>query len=239
MENMPKSIAQKLLAIRKKVETIKKSKYNKFRKYPYSSEADVYAALKPLLNEHNLLVYPEVIDSRDLMIMETEFNEKTNTSEEKQSILTDVKLRIVWIDCDTGDSCAVQYGAKGIDRGDKGLSKAVTFGFRSYLLKILLYAEDGEEDPQLNNFSNDQKNNYNSNYNKNKPNYSQQKPALTAVPPATPAATTTDTKKYECSNCHTSITQATSAYSLNKYKTQLCQKCQNLRTAVTPPAVGQ
>jgi hypothetical protein len=229
MENMPKSIAQKLLAIRKKVETIKKSKYNKFRKYSYSSEADVYAALKPLLNEFNLLVYPEVIDSRDLMIMETEINEKTKVSEEKQNILTDVKLRIVWIDCDTGDSCAIQYDAKGIDRGDKGLSKAVTFGFRSFLLKVILYAEDGEEDSQSNNSGGYQKNSFgDSDYYKNKPNYGQPKPALTTVPPATPEATTTNTKKYECSNpkCKKPISQAVAAWSQRNLGAELCSYCQ-------------
>lgn len=113
---------------------VKKAGYNAFHKYKYALEADVIAEVRPAFIKHNLLLIPSV---RDCIVQVIHDN-----------ILTQATIDYRLIHTTSGEELQYTIVGQGMDKGDKGIYKALTGANKYALLKPLLLAtgDDPEND---------------------------------------------------------------------------------------------
>lgn len=112
------NIFQRVLAVMKELQYIEKGDLKVNGQYTFVSHDVVSAKVHPLLVKHGIAVIPTV----------QEIKQEHNR--------TEVKLAIAFINADSPqDSFTVQYPGYGIDSGDKGPGKAISYAFKYALLK--------------------------------------------------------------------------------------------------------
>lgn len=127
------SVYNKLHAIMAEFPSVPKAHVNSFHKYSYRSADDILAALKPLLVKHGVLM---AVSGSDV---------KTDTLNE--SILTTVEMTVTfWDPDDLGPVISCRAFGQGVDKGDKGVYKAITGALKYALLTNFLIP--GSEDPE-------------------------------------------------------------------------------------------
>lgn len=131
------NIYQKLLAIQKQVIGLGKNKDG--HNYKYVTGEKVLEHIKPLMNEHGLLLKQEVIS-----IENTRQDFKTKYAENSE-INSKVMMRFTWVDCETGEKDENMFGANGQNAWDKGVGSALTYGERYFLLKFFHIATDEDD----------------------------------------------------------------------------------------------
>lgn len=95
--------------------------------YRFVSHDQVSAAVHPLLVKHGVLVLPTV----------ESFKQEGNR--------TEVVLHVTFVNSDVqGDAFGLRYFGYGIDSGDKGPGKAISYAYKYALLKTLCL-ETGED----------------------------------------------------------------------------------------------
>jgi hypothetical protein len=127
---------EKLHAIQCAVMGLKKD--TKGNNYQYVSGAKVLEHIKPLMNQHKLILKQEV-----LSIENTRQDYQTRNGS-KSEINSKVMMRFTWVDCETGDKDENLFGANGQNDWDKGVGSALTYGERYFLLKY--FHIDTDED---------------------------------------------------------------------------------------------
>jgi len=143
---------KKLHKIQKAVTALKKNAQG--HGYQYLNGEKLLDHIKPLMNEHGLLLKQEI-----LSIENERMDYTTGTGKPKSEILSRVMLRFTWIDSETGEKDENLFGANGQNDWDKGVGSALTYGERYFLLKFFHIATDeddvdnpinkaGKEDPQ-------------------------------------------------------------------------------------------
>ena len=133
-ENNKMSIHMKMLQISHQMGTIPKNGYNAFHKYNYVTEADVMSAFRKLCVTHGVMVNHDVIDVK---VLET-----------KDSFLTSVTVKYTIIDAEDEASKIIVLGAgQGMDRGDKGVFKALTGAYKYFITKNFMVSTG--DDPEL------------------------------------------------------------------------------------------
>lgn len=123
-----KNLASKLIEVRKAIGTLAKDGRNDFHKYNYATAANVAETVKPELDKRGIMAFvscPERI---------------------KDGTLTTVKMEIIIIDTESGESITLPWHGDGEDKLDKGLYKAYTGGQKYFWLANLLIATD--DDPE-------------------------------------------------------------------------------------------
>ena len=117
--------------------------------YKAAGEADILAAVKPAEAKHGIYSYPlerEIIETNVLTNISTDYN--GNSVEKKQLFM---RIRVVYrfINVDNPDQYIdiVSYG-DGIDPGDKGCGKAMTYADKYALMKA--YKIETGDDPDQN-----------------------------------------------------------------------------------------
>lgn len=137
--NLPK-LYGKLVNVMEQVPYIKKDKKNDFHRYEYASEEAIKKAIHKELVKNKLLFRvtdTEIIDRKQSV------NEKG-----KQTVLTTLKVRYLFIDAETGQSIGGSYDGEGQDPLDKGVYKALT-GALKYILTshfLIPTGSDPEDD---------------------------------------------------------------------------------------------
>jgi len=132
------NIYQKISEVMKDVKYVQKTGYNSFHKYNYAKESDYIETLRPSLLKHGLVIVPHTqtvqqrsLDTGELSTVEMEF-------------------RIVNID-NPEEFVTIPSAGQGMDKGDKGVYKAIT-GAKKYMLSLAFLIEtgdDAEEDSKL------------------------------------------------------------------------------------------
>ncbi len=131
------NLYQKLLIIQQKINGLGKDK--KSFTYSYVTGDKVLGEIKPLMNEHGLILKQEI-----LSIENTRQDYKTAKGE-KSEILSKVMMKFTWIDTETGDKDENLFGANGQNDWEKGLGSALTYGERYFLLKYFHIATDEDD----------------------------------------------------------------------------------------------
>lgn len=133
---------QKLLIIQKSVSGLKKDK--KSNNYEYVTGNKLLSHIKPLMDEHGLILKQEVL-SIDNKRIDYKTGIGTQWEKPKSEILTKVMMRFTWIDCDTGEQDINMFGANGQNEWEKGLGSALTYAERYFIMKYFHIATDEDD----------------------------------------------------------------------------------------------
>jgi hypothetical protein len=132
------SIYKKLHKIQASVTALKKNAQG--NNYQYLNGDKLLDHIKPLMNEHHLLLKQEV-----LSIENTRMDYATKSNPNKTEILSKVMMRFTWVDAETGEKDENLFGANGQNDYDKGVGSALTYGERYFLLKYFHIATDEDD----------------------------------------------------------------------------------------------
>lgn len=142
MEQPKQNLYQKLHDIQTKVIGLGKDK--KSNSYEYVTGSKVLEHIKPLMNQHGLLLKQEVL-SIDNERMDYKTGIGTQYEKPKSEILSKVMMKFTWVDVETGDKDENLFGANGQNDWEKGLGSALTYGERYFLLKYFHIATDEDD----------------------------------------------------------------------------------------------
>ena len=131
------SLYKKLLEVQKKVIGLGKDK--KSFGYDYVTGSKVLEHIKPILNEHGILLKQEVVS------VEKERIDYKAKSGEKSEMLYSVYQKFTWIDTDTGEKDENTFFSSGMNDWEKGLGSALTYAERYFLLKYFHIATDEDD----------------------------------------------------------------------------------------------
>ena len=120
-------LLQKLLEIQKAIDFLEKNKSG--HQYKYVDGTRVLSAIRPMMNEHGLILKQEIIST------EHETITYATRSGEKTEVLAKVRFRFTWVDAETGDTDVNEWAADGMNGFDKGIGSAMTYAERYFLLK--------------------------------------------------------------------------------------------------------
>ena len=134
----PKTLAERHLAVRAGVGAMKREGENKFDKYKFISHDQVKRKINALLVENGL----------DLEMSVEELTHEMRQSQKGAAMSCYlIKFRVTWIAVDTKESSGAFWYAEGVDRGDKAITKAITYAKKSYLIdKYLIPGTDRDPD---------------------------------------------------------------------------------------------
>ncbi len=135
------NVYQKLIEVRKSVPYLQKE--NSGSQYKYVSSSQTLSSLREKLDEHNLLLIPEVISTNVL----TETVEKAD-GKKTTTYFTELTMQFTWVNAEKPDEKIVcpWYG-QGVDiAGEKGVGKALTYAEKYFMLKFFNIATD-KDDP--------------------------------------------------------------------------------------------
>ena len=131
------SLYKKLLEVQKKVIGLGKDK--KSFGYDYVTGSKVLEHIKPILNEHGILLKQEVLS------VEKERMDYRAKSGEKSEMLYSVYQKFTWIDTETGEKDENTFFSSGMNDWEKGLGSALTYAERYFLLKYFHIATDEDD----------------------------------------------------------------------------------------------
>ena len=124
------NLHQKLLEIQKSVDRFVKDNVVGEGKSAYRAvgSEQVLETLRPLLNDHGLLLIPSV-QSANVMV--------GATSSGTARYLTELTMIMTWVDVESGETLAVPWYAQGVDlAGEKGVGKANTYAEKYFFMKF-------------------------------------------------------------------------------------------------------
>jgi len=137
------NIYQKLLEVRWSVDHLKKN--NKGYEYSYVSSSQTISALRQKMNEEGLLLVPQV-NSYEVRenIIEKEY--KGNIKKTKW-YFTILNMSFTWVNVEYPTEVLIcPWTGQGLDTGEKGVGKALTYAEKYFLLKFFNIPTD-KDDP--------------------------------------------------------------------------------------------
>jgi hypothetical protein len=139
MEKNEKTIYEKLLEVQKEINVMPKKGRNDFNHYNYLMEAQVTCKIKELFDKYGIFFRynSELIETR----------EYTGAKGDTQFMVT-VKIGYAFVDASTKEEVkGVGYG-QGMDKGDKGIYKAITGAIKYIYMKTfnIPTGDDAEKD---------------------------------------------------------------------------------------------
>jgi len=125
-----KTLYQKLLAVQKAVNYLQA--VNEGHQYKYVGSSDVLAPIRTAMDEQGLLLFAEVLE---------------HATEEGKQRFTELVVKFTWVNADKPDEREefLWYG-QGLDTGEKGVGKALTYAEKYFMLKFFHIATD-KDDP--------------------------------------------------------------------------------------------
>ena len=185
-----KTIASKLVKIMNECNYIKKSGTNDFHKYKYATSAEVLEKINTALVKQNIcsIVIPQILSNIDV----------TTTKGNIEHLVT-VKIDIMLLDAETGETVTITGLGSGQDSGDKAVMKAQTAAIKyAYLLSMAISTGD---DPEADIKTDQEK-------------------------PISLNKNNINNETQICSDCNSNITSGVMNVSKMKYGKALCMKCQ-------------
>ena len=130
------NIYQKLIEVRKAVPYLKKD--NKGYQFQYVSSSQTLGALRAKMDEIGLLLIPRV-ESKEV-------GERT-TSKGGKEVFTELTMSFTWVNADNPEeTIECPWYGQGLDSGEKGVGKAMTYAEKYFMLKFFNIATD-KDDP--------------------------------------------------------------------------------------------
>ncbi len=130
------NIHQKLIEVRKSVPYLKKD--NEGHQFQYVSSSQTLGNVRAAMDEHGLLLVPSVIDK--------EVSDHT-TKNGNHEYFTQIAITFTWVNADNPEEkieCA--WLGQGLDSGEKGVGKALTYAEKYFILKFFNIPTD-KDDP--------------------------------------------------------------------------------------------
>lgn len=204
-------LATKLVEVMKEVAYVEKKGNNDYHHYSYATSADVLMKINVALTKYKIcsITRPEVLSIVDV-----------TTAKGNVEYLATVKMDIMLIDSESGETITITGLGSGQDGGDKAVMKAQTAAIKyAYLLSMAISTgddpeADGRTDENMVDVKNIEKT--------KKVNNNGSK-----------TANLNTEQTYECQKCGGNITEKVYKYSMNKNNLSLCMKCQKLYNAKT------
>jgi hypothetical protein len=130
------NIFSKLIEVRKSVPYLKKDTAG--YQFKYVSSSQTLGALRETMDEQQLLLIPRVV--------KWEIRDHT-TSKEKHEYFSILDMEFTWVNAEKPEETIVcSWVGCGLDDGEKGIGKAVTYAEKYFLLKFFNIATD-KDDP--------------------------------------------------------------------------------------------
>lgn len=130
------NIYQKLIEVRKSCEYLKKD--NKGYQFNFVSSSQTLGTLRAAMDAHGLLLVPKVISH------ETRDHE---TKKGEHEYFTIASMSFTWINAEQPEEqIECPWLGQGLDSGEKGVGKAMTYAEKYFLLKFFNIATD-KDDP--------------------------------------------------------------------------------------------
>ena len=193
------NIYQKLIEVRKSVPYLQKSE--KGFQFNYVSSSQVLGNLKAKMDELGLLLIPSVISK--------EISEHL-TAKGAKEYFTELVMEFIWVNADEpSEQIKCPWYGQGLDNGEKGVGKALTYSEKYFMLKFFNIPTD-KDDPDS--------------FQKKHDDREPEVPRGNYPPRQTePSANAANQK---CSECGNSINQAIVTFSTKQYGKALCMICQ-------------
>lgn len=137
------TVARKLLEIQKSVRAL--SKDAKAYNYDYVSGDKLLALVRPKMDELSLMLLPEVLDVTTETVTYRSWDKQARAAVDKTEVLYTLKMRMTWLDAETGGTLQQEWAAAGLNAFDKGFGSALTYGERYYLLKLFHLQTDKDD----------------------------------------------------------------------------------------------
>ncbi|MEN6412827.1 MAG: ERF family protein [Veillonellales bacterium] len=193
-------LAAKLVKVMHEVAYVAKNGNNEYHGYSYATSADVLQKINAALTKYNIcsIASPEVISMTDVTTA------KGNTEH-----LATVKISILLVDAESGETVTIAGLGSGQDIGDKAVMKAETAAIKySYLLSMAIQTgDDPEADTQTDEAMEEQ-------------------PNMDTAGKKNVKQTRNTSKATVCADCGVEISEKVRTYSAGKYGRPLCMKCQ-------------
>lgn len=195
-----KNLAKKMIDVMKDCSRVLKNGENSFHHYKYVTSADVLEKVNAALVKNGIcsIAVPELLNMVEV----------TNLKGNIEHLAT-VKMDILLIDKDSGETVTITGMGSGQDGGDKAIMKAQTAAIKyAYLLSLAISTGDDPE-ADLKTDENMERVKH-----ENKPS------TLTKV-----------NNGLCCEQCGMEITEKVSRYSIHRFGSSLCMKCQKAQVA--------
>ena len=132
------NLYQKLIEIRKGVDFLKKEAQGDGIRFKFTPSSQVLMAVKDLMNEHGVLIIPRVTGK--------EVSDHT-TKNGNHWYFTELIMEFEWINSENPeDRFTVPWYGQGLDDGEKGVGKALTYAEKYLILKQFNIPTD-KDDP--------------------------------------------------------------------------------------------
>ncbi len=136
MEGKKLNLHQKLIEVRKAVPYLKKDSagFN----FKYVSSSKTLGSLKSTMDKQSVLLVPEIVKHKVC---------DHSTKEGNHEYFTELTMVFTWVNADNPDDKIVcPFYAQGLDSGEKGVGKALTYAEKYFLLKFFNIPTD-KDDP--------------------------------------------------------------------------------------------
>jgi len=133
------NIYQKLLNVRKAVPFLKKE--NTGYQFKYVSSSQTLGALREAMDDNGLVLVPKVTGERAM---------DHTTKKGEHQYFTVLNMEFIWVNAENPEETIVcPWVGQGIDDGEKGVGKALTYAEKFFLLKFFNIPTD-KDDPDAN-----------------------------------------------------------------------------------------
>lgn len=138
-DEVPKlNIYEKLVEVRKCVPYLQKE--NQGHQFKYVSSSQTLAAVREKMDEFGVLLVPTILDQ----CLHTKWSNKDAGASEH---MTEIVVQFTWINAENPEEQIVcRWYGQGLDTGEKGVGKALTYAEKYLLLKFFNVATD-KDDP--------------------------------------------------------------------------------------------
>jgi hypothetical protein len=142
MKNENMNLYQKLIEVRKSVPYLQKenntNKGNDKFGYSYVSSSQTLASVRMKMDELGIILEPEIINA---------IITQTKSSSGATNFFTELTMTMTFVNADKPEEKIIkQWYAQGVDTGEKGVGKALTYGEKYFILKYFNIATD-KDDP--------------------------------------------------------------------------------------------
>lgn len=202
-----KTISAKLADIMTECSHVLKNGQNSFHGYRYATCADVLEMVNASLSSHKIcsVAMPELLS----------MDEVTNAKGGRENLAT-VKIDILLVDSETGETVTISGIGSGQDSGDKAVMKAQTAAIKyAYLLSFAISTGDDPESEKGDNRWSGSRNERSMPF----PTDAKKKNAL--------SYDNTDASTAHCSDCGVMISDKVQQYSEKRFGRPLCMNCQH------------
>ncbi|MDD4600027.1 hypothetical protein SDC9_20880 [bioreactor metagenome] len=196
-------LASKLVQVMKEVAYVEKRGSNDFHHYAYATSADVLGKINAAMTKHNIasVAIPEVLSVVDVI-----------TAKGSTEHLATVKMDIMLVDAESGETVTITGLGSGQDIGDKAVMKAQTAAIKyAYLLSMAIATGDDPEADRTTDEAADAKN---------------------ILAHGKTETRKTKSSEFTCVVCQATISDKIKTYSESKFGRALCMDCQKRKNCV-------